>query len=77
MIVTGLTQSYIHPLLLRDCGLAVVRGSVPTGQAGGLLSGYQRFHFFVLRKIDGEVEGGTGGAVLREVMIGGEAVLHK
>ena len=50
IIITGFTQSRLEPKLLDACRLEVVEASVPSPEAGGLESGFSRFHFFVLRK---------------------------
>ena len=52
MIVTGYTQSRLEPKLLDTCGLEIVEASVPSLEAGGLESGFARFHLFVLRKTE-------------------------
>jgi hypothetical protein len=82
IIITGFTQSFLHPRMIQACGLEVVRASVPSGEAGGLESGFGRFHMFVLRKkgraiaSSGERKGGeksgivTRSDALRQLMIG-------
>ena len=51
MIITGYTQSRLQPKLIASCGLEILGGStVPSLEAGGLESGFSRFHLFVLRK---------------------------
>jgi hypothetical protein len=49
-VVTGFTQSFIHPALLERHGLEVCRGSVSTDAVGGLSSGFGQFHLLALRK---------------------------
>ena len=81
MIITGFTQSFLHPVLLHKLQLRVLQGSLPSNEAGGLESGFQRFHMFVLVKDgDGRDGGGGGGGgggceneedkVLRQFMLG-------
>eukprot|EP00946_MAST-07B_sp_MAST-7B-sp1_P002571 g2571.t1 len=48
MVITGFTQSFLHPRLLQQLNLRVVQGSLPSNEAGDLESGFQRFHMFVL-----------------------------
>ena len=50
-VVTGFTQSFLHPALISRHGFAVERGSVSTHDVGGLQSGFGRFHVLALRKL--------------------------
>lgn len=55
LVITGLAQTILHPRLVDDAGLVVERASVSSDEAGGLASGFGRFHLWVLRKPAGNV----------------------
>ena len=50
IIVTGFTQSFLNPVMIDNAGLEVLHGSLPSVEAGGLESGFKRFHMFVLAR---------------------------
>ena len=50
IIITGFTQSFLNPIMIDNAGLEVLHGSLPSVEAGGLESGFKRFHMFVLAK---------------------------
>ena len=69
LVVTGYTQTFLTPQMLRESGLKIVQGSLPSSEANGLVSGFGRFHMFVLEKDEGghrEKEDGY----LRSIMLG-------
>ena len=81
MIITGFTQSFLHPRLLHKLHLRVLQGSLPSNEAGDLESGFGRFHMFVLVKDAGSSDSGDLGSgceganflsqkVLRQFMLG-------
>jgi len=51
MVITGWTQSFLHPAMIARAGLKVVRGSISSEETQGKLeSAFSRFHLFVLEK---------------------------
>lgn len=50
ILITGFTQSFLHPALIEKSGLRVVQASVPSTETGELESGFGRFQMFVLLK---------------------------
>ena len=69
VVITGYTQTWLTPQILRRCGLRVLRGSIPCNESNGLESGFGRFHMFVLERewvSDPEKE----DRLLRSVMLG-------
>ena len=63
LVVTGFTQSYLHPQLFVELGLRLRQASLPSEEACGLESGFGRFHLFVLDKPGvGVAAGAAAGA---------------
>ena len=66
IVITGYTQTFLTPQILDRIGFKIIRGSLPSREAGGLESGFGRFHMFVLEKVNTMQNNG----VLRSVLLG-------
>jgi hypothetical protein len=69
IVITGYTQTYLTPQMIRECGLKIKKASVPSHEASGLCSGFGRFHMFVLEKDEREYPENHDG-ILRSIMLG-------
>ena len=66
IVITGYTQTFLTPQILDRIGFKIIRGSLPSREAGGLESGFGRFHMFVIEKVNTMQNNG----VLRSVLLG-------
>ena len=67
-VITGFTQSYLHPIMINEAGFDVLQGSVGVAESQGLESCFGRFHLFVLRKRH-QMDHTEGAHILREELL--------